>query len=90
MQADTLQHQSDLGNALHIGARYGFDRVVHALLQNKPPASSYLPLIEERDVGDFTALGLAVTHLHPAAVQVLLEAGANINTQVLLWLPCCY
>lgn len=76
-QSETLEHKSDLGNALHIAARFGFSKVVKVLIQE--PAE-YKYLIEARDHTDMTALGLAVNYLNYEAAKVLLEAGAIINT----------
>ncbi len=79
-QKSTLEHQCDLGNALHIAARFGFDKVVKVLVAESG-MNTYKPVIEEREVhSEMTALGLAVNYLHSDAVKALLEAGAKVIT----------
>lgn len=78
-----MANQCDLGNALHIAARFGFDKVVKVLIQ-EPADYSLKSLIEESLQPDYLnggirPLGLAVIHLHYEAARELLQAGANVN-----------
>lgn len=72
---------SDYGNALHIAARFGHTQVLTVLLDPHNLPAGFRECTERKDQMDYTALGLAVLHVHADAVKELVVYGAADVTQ---------
>ncbi len=65
---ERLKEESDYGTALHIAARFGHPAVIRVLLSK---SATYVACLNTRDKFNYTALGLAVLHVHADVVEEL-------------------